>query len=54
MLSKCLFVIDKLTNNLPDIFDQPLQPLKEQHNLKPRANTQMVGSNSIKIRSIKD
>ena len=32
MLSNCLFVFDKLTNNLPDVYicDQFFQPLKEQ------------------------
>ena len=32
ILNSCLFVFDKLTNNLPDVFDQFVQPLKEQHN----------------------
>ena len=65
ILSNCLLVFDKLTNNLRDVFDQFFQPLKEQHNYNtmgsqqyllniPKANTQMFGSNSIKIRSIKD
>ena len=65
ILNNYLFVFDKLTNNLPDVFDQFFQSLKEQHkhntrglqqNLLniPEANTQMLGSNSIKIKSIKD
>ena len=32
ILSNCLFFFDKLTNNLPDVFDKFFQPLKEQHN----------------------
>ena len=62
---KQLFVFDKLTINLPDVFDQFFQPLKEQHNHNTRGsqqsllniaeiNTQMFCSNSIKIKSIKD
>ena len=65
ILNNCLFVFDKLTNNLPDVFDQFFQHLKEQHNHNtrgsqqyllntPKTNTQMFGSNSIKIKSIKD
>ena len=65
ILNNCLFVFDKLTNNLPDVFDQFFLPLKEQHNHNirgseqyllniPKTNTQMFGSNSIKTKSIKD
>ena len=65
ILNKCLVVFEKLTNNLPDAFDQFFQPLKEQHNHStkssqqyllnnPKTNTQITGSNSIKIKSIKD
>ena len=65
ILNNCLFIFDKLTNNLPDVFDQFFQPLKEQHNHYtrgsqqyllniPKTNTQMFGSNSIKIKSTKD
>ena len=65
ILNNCLFVFDKSTNNLPDVFDQFFQPLKKQHILNtkgsqqyllniPKTNTQMFGSNSIKIKSIKD
>ena len=64
ILSNCLFIFE-LTNNLPDIFDQFFRPLKEQHNHYtrgsqqyllniPKTNTQMFGSNSIKIKSTKD
>ena len=65
ILNNCLFVFDKLTNNLPDVFDQFFQPFKEQHNRNtrrsqkyllniPKTNMQMFGSNSIKISSTKD
>ena len=65
ILNNCLFAFGKLTNNLPDVFDQLFQPLKEQHNHNTRGspqyllnipvtNTQMFGSNSIRIKSIKD
>ena len=65
ILNNCLFVFDKLTNNLPDVFDQFFQPFKEQHNCNtrrsqkyllniPKTNMQMFGSNSIKITSTKD
>ena len=65
ILSNCLFVFDKLTNNLPDVLDQFFQPLEEQHNHNtrgskqyllniPKTNALMFGSNSIKIKSIKD
>ena len=64
ILNNCLFVFDKLTNNLPGVFDQFFQPLKEQHNHNtwgsqqyllniPKTNTQMFGSNSIKIKLIR-
>ena len=57
--NNCLFVFNKLTNNLPDIFDQFLQPLKEQRNHYtrvsqqylfdiPKTNIQMFGSKSKK------
>ena len=53
ILSNCLFVFDKLTNNLPDVFDQFFQPFKKQHILNtkgsqqyllniPKTNTQML------------
>ena len=65
ILKICLFVFDELTNNLPDIFDQFFQPVKKQHNHNtrgsqqyllniPKANTQVFGYNSIRIKSIKD
>ena len=63
ILNNCLFVFDNLTNNLPDVFDQFFKPFKELHNHNtrgsqqyllniPKTNTQMFGSNSIKIKSI--
>ena len=63
ILNNCLFVFDKVANNLPDIFDQFFKPFKElyNHNTRgsqqyllniPKTNTQMFGSNSIKIKSI--
>ena len=65
ILNNCLFIFDKLTNNLPHVFDQFFQSLKEQHNHYtrgsqqyllniPKTNTQMFVSNSIKIKSTKD
>ena len=36
ILNSCLFVFDKLTNNLPDVFDQFFQSFKEQHNHNTR------------------
>ena len=65
ILKNCLFVFDKLINNLPDVFGQFFQPLKEHHNHNtrgsrqyllniPKTNTQMFDSNSIKTNSIKD
>ena len=61
ILNNCLFVFDNLTNNLPDVFDQFFKPFKELHNHNtrgsqqcllniPKTNTQMFGSNSIKIK----
>ena len=38
ILNNCLFVFDKLTNNLPDEFDQFFQPFKEQHNYNTRGS----------------
>ena len=65
ILKNCLFVFDKLANNLPNIFDQFFKPFKELHNHKsrasqqyllntPKTNIQIFGSNSIKIKSIND
>ena len=65
ILNNCLFLFDKLTNNLADVFDQFFQPFKEQHDRNtrgsqqyllniPKRNKQMFGSNSIKIKSMKD
>ena len=63
ILNNWLFVFDKKANNLPDVFDQFFKPSKELHNHNtvgsqqyllniPKTNTQMFGSNSIKIKSI--
>ena len=65
ILNNCLFAFDKLANNLPYVFDQFFKPFKELHNHNtrgsqqyllniPKTNTQMFGSNSIKIKSIND
>ena len=65
ILSSCLFVVDTLTNNLPDVFDQFFQPLKEHHNHYtrgsqqyllniPKINIQTLCSNSIKVKSRKN
>ena len=40
ILNSCLFVFDKLTNNLPDVFDQFFHPFKEQHNCNTRGSQQ--------------
>ena len=40
ILKNCLFVFDKLTNNLPDVFDQFFHPFKEQHNCNTRGSQQ--------------
>ena len=42
ILNNCLFVFDKLTNNLPDVFHQFFQPLKEQHNHNTRGSQQYL------------
>ena len=63
ILNNFLFVFDKLANNLPDVFDQFFKPFKKLHNHNtresqqyllniPKTNTQMFGSNLIKIKSI--
>ena len=60
-----MFVFDKVANNLPDVFDQFFKPFKELHNHNarvsqqyllniPKSNSQMFGSNSIKVKSIND
>ena len=65
IINNCLFVFDILTNNLPDVFDQFFKLFKELHSCNtrgsrqyllniPKTNTQMFGSNSIKIKSIND
>ena len=40
ILNNCLFVFDKLTNHLLDVFDQFFQSLKEQHNHNTRGSHQ--------------
>ena len=63
ILNKCLFVFDKLANNLPDVFNQFFKPFTEQQNYNtkvsqqylihvPETNTQMFGSNSVKTRRV--
>ena len=58
-----LFVFDNVTNNRPDVFEQFFETFKELHNHNtresqqyllniPKTDTQMFGSNSIKIKSI--
>ena len=65
ILNDCIFIFDKLTNNVLNVFDQFFQPHQEEHNQYtrrsqqyllniPKTNTQMFGSNSIKIKSITD
>ena len=56
ILNDCIFIFDKLTNNVLNVFDQFFQPHKEEHNQYtrrsqqyllniPKTNTQMFGSN---------
>ena len=63
ILNNCLLVFDKLANNFPDDSDQFSKTFKDVHNRNtrelqqyllniPETNTQMLGSNSIKIKSI--
>ena len=35
ILNNCLFIFDKLTNNLPDVFDQFFSPLKNRTTTTP-------------------
>ena len=42
VLNNCLFLFDKLTNNLPDVFDQFFQPFKEQHDHNTRGSQQYL------------
>ena len=37
ILTNCLFVFDKLANNLPDGFDKFFKPFKELHNFNTRS-----------------
>ena len=64
-LNNCLFIYDQLCDNLPNVFSNYFKLLKNQHrhnargsnrftsNL-PRVNTETYGSNSVKIKAIKD
>ena len=65
ILNNCMFVFDKLANNLPDVFDHFFKPFRELHNHNtkgsqqyllsvPKTNTKMFGSNSVKIKLIND
>ena len=64
-LNNCLFIYDQLCDNLPNTFSNYFKLLKNQcrrntrgsnhFNLNiPRVNTETYGSNSIKIKAIKD
>ena len=64
-LDNCFFIYDQLCDNLPNTFSDYFKLLKNQHrdNTRgsnhftinvPRVNTETYGSNSIKIKAIKD
>ena len=64
-LNNCLFIYDQLCDNLPNAFSNYFKLLKNQHrdnrrdsnpfNLNvPKVNTKTYGSNSIKIKAIKN
>ena len=64
-LNSCLFIDDQLCDNLPNAFSNYFKLLKNQqmYNTRgsnhftlnvPRVNTETYGSNSIKIKAIKD
>ena len=64
-LNNCLFIYDQLCDNLPNTFSNYFKLLKNQHRHNtrgsnhftlnvPRVNTETYGSNSIKIKAIKD
>ena len=64
-LNNCLFIYDQLCDNLPNAFSNYFKVLKNQHRHNttssncftlnvPRLNTETYGSNSIKIKAIKD
>ena len=42
IINNCLFIFDKLTSNLPDIFDQFFQPLEKQYNHYTRGSQQYL------------
>ena len=64
-VNNCLFIYDQLCDNLPNTFSNYFKLLKNQHRHNtrgsnhftlnvPRVNTETYGSNSIKIKAIKD
>ena len=64
-MNNCLFIYDQVCDNLPNGFSNYCKLLKDQHchNTRgsnqfilniPRVNTETCGSNSVKIKSIKD
>ena len=64
-LKNCLFIFDQLRHNLPNAFSNYFKLLKDQHRKNtrasnkftlnvPRVNTETYGSNSVKIKTIKD
>ena len=42
ILNKCLFVFDKLANNLPDVFNQFFKPFTEQQNYNTKVSQQYL------------
>ena len=64
-LNNCLFIYDQLCDNVPNAFSNYFKLLKDQHRHNtrgsnqftwnvPRVNTETYGSNSVKIKAIKD
>ena len=64
-LKNCLFIYDQLCDNLPNAFSNYVKLLKDQHRQNTRdsnkftlnvsrVNTESYGSNSVKIKAIKD
>ena len=64
-LNNCLFIYDQLYDNLPNAFSNYFKLLKNQHRHNTRfcnqftlnvqrINTETYGSNSVKIKAIKD
>ena len=63
--NNCLFIYDQLCDNLPNAFSNYFKLLKDQHRHNtrgsnqftlnvPRVYTETYGSNSVKIKAIKD